>query len=395
MRIVSDAERRARIGRRHGLAPAHRHSDIASATAAMGAWHSTEASSVHLAIAARTREVTVADVDAQLYASRSLVRQLAMRRTLFAFPRHLHRAALASSSARVAATTRATWSKVLLSQGVTANADRWLASATRGVEELLSDGVPRSAREVAAHLPELGARVGLAEGTKWATTVSLAPNTLILLGAEGRIVRAANGGHWRLSKPMWTTMSGWLGGPPEPMEPREGWAALVAAYLSAFGPATEEDAAWWLGAPKGIVRTALADLAAEEVALEDGRRAWVHPDDVLDDLDAPDAWAALTPILDPTVMGWRGRGHYLAEADVPYLFDSVGNAGTTAWVDGRVVGAWTQDAGGRVLVVTRGHVAASRRRLLDAEAERLTAFLDGVRIGSPYAGRLARGEPMP
>jgi hypothetical protein len=362
----------------------------------MGLWHSTEPSSVHLAIAARTREVTVADVEAQLYETRGLVKQLAMRRTLFAFPRPLHAAALVSASARVAATLRTTWSRTVVSQGVTTNADRWLASVARDIEELLSDGVPRTAREVAAEVPALGARVGVGTGTRWATTVSLAPNTLHLLGAEGRIVRGPNAGHWRLSKPAWTPMADWLGRSPEPMEPRDGWALLVETHLSAFGPATEDDTVWWLGATKGIVRAALADLGAEQVSLEDGRTGWLLPDDDLADTDDPDPWAALTPVLDPTVMGWHGRGraHYLAEEDVPYLFDAVGNAGPTAWVDGRLVGAWVQDDAGRVSVVLRGRLPASRRRLLDVEAERLSAFLDGVRISSPYAGRLARGEPL-
>jgi hypothetical protein len=393
---VTDAQRRARIGRRHGLAPTHRHPDLASATAAMGVWHSTEPSSVHLAIAARTREVTVADVEAELYEARGLVKQLAMRRTLFAFPRPLHAAALVSASARVAAALRGTWSRTVVSQGVTADADRWLAGVAREIEQLLSDGTPRTAREVAAEVAALGSRVGVGTGTKWATTVSLAPNTLHLLGAEGRIVRGPNAGHWRLSKPAWTPMGHWLGGSPEPMEPREGWARLVGAHLSAFGPATEDDTVWWLGATKGIVRAALADLGAEQVSLEDGRIGWLLPDDDLADTDDPDPWAALTPVLDPTVMGWHGRGraHYLAEEDVPRLFDAVGNAGPTAWVDGRLVGAWVQDDTGRVSVVLSARLPASRRRLLDAEAERLTAFLDGVRIASPYAGRLSRGEPL-
>lgn len=395
VRTVTDTERRALIARRHGLAPAHRHPDIAAATAAMGAWHSTEPSSVHLAIAARTRGAGVAEVETELYGSRTLVKQLAMRRTLFAFPRTLLPAAVGSSSARVAATQRATWSKVLLGQGVTRDADAWLTRATREIEELLSDGRPRSAKEVAAELPVLGGRVELSGGTKWASVVSLAPNTLILLGAEGRIVRAENAGHWRRSAPQWTTMSGWLDGDLDPLEPRAGWASLVRTYLSAFGPATEDDAVWWLGATKGIVRTALADLGAEPVALEDGRPAWLLPGDDLADAEDPDPWAALTPVLDPTVMGWKERGHYLDEADRPHLFDSAGNAGATAWVDGRLVGGWYPDAEGVVRVVLLGRLPASRRRLLDAEAERVTALLDGATIPTPYVSSLVKGSRLP
>ena len=63
---------------------------------------------------------------------------------------------------------------------------------------------------------------------------------------------------------------------------------------------------------------------------------------------------ALLPVLDPTVMGWKERGFYLGPHG-PALFDRNGNAGTTAWVDGRIVGCWVQDAEGVV------HVDCSRR----------------------------------
>ena len=64
--------------------------------------HATEPASVHLAVAARSEGVTVADVDRALYDDRTLVKQLAMRRTLFAFPRDLLPAVWGSASARVA-----------------------------------------------------------------------------------------------------------------------------------------------------------------------------------------------------------------------------------------------------------------------------------------------------
>ena len=58
-------------------------------------------------------------------------------------------------------------------------------------------------------------------------------------------------------------------------------------------------------------------------------------------------WAALLPVLDPTVMGWKERDFYLGPHG-PLLFDTNGNAGTTAWWDGRIVGCWAQDPDGVV-----------------------------------------------
>ena len=93
-------------------------------------------------------------------------------------------------------------------------------------------------------------------------------------------------------------------------------------------------------------------------------------------------------------MGWKHRDFYLSAEDRPFLVDSVGNAAMTAWVDGRIVGGWAQDEAGRVHVVPRRTLPASRQRLLDEEAERLTAYLDGTIIPTPYGKRIAAGERL-
>lgn len=394
MRIVTDEQRRARIALRHGLAAAHRYPDIASATRAITAWHATDPGTVHLAIHARVQDVAVDDVERELNEARSLVKQLAMRRTLWAFPRGSYAAVLASSSARVAAAHRSTWHKRLVDGGVTDDPESWLATAGREVLDLLADGQPRSSTEVADAIPQLARRLELSPGTTWAATVSAAPNTLTMLAAEGAIVRAANGGHWRLSKPTWTLPKHWLGDVDAPMSASQGWDELVAGYLHTFAPATEDDIVWWLGATKSIVRAALKDIGAEEVRLEDGRTAYLGPGDRLDDTANPDPWAAITPTLDPTTMGWKHRDFYLSAEDRPFLVDSVGNAAMTAWVDGRIVGGWAQDEAGRVHVVPRRTLPASRQRPLDEEAERLTAYLDGTIIPTPYGKRIAAGERL-
>jgi hypothetical protein len=89
VRHIPDTERRARLARRHALAPEHRAADPEAATRALTVLHSTEPATVYLSVWARVDGVTVADVDRALYDDRSLVKQLAMRRTLFVFPRDL------------------------------------------------------------------------------------------------------------------------------------------------------------------------------------------------------------------------------------------------------------------------------------------------------------------
>jgi hypothetical protein len=138
-----------------------------------------------------------------------------------------------------------------------------------------------------------------------------------------------------------------------------------------------------LGATKAVVRKALAELGAVPVGLDHGGFGWLLPDD-LDEVPDRGHWAALLPVLDPTVMGWKERDFYLGPHR-ELIFDRAGNAGTTAWVDGRVVGCWLQDAAGAVKVHLIERVSKIGRRLLDAEAARLTEWLGGVRVGSIYS----------
>ena len=222
---------------------------------------------------------------------------------------------------------------------------------------------------------------------RW-SEVPIGPRVLTQLGSRGEIVRGRNAGHWRISRPAWTLMSRWLGEVPAPMDEAEGYAELVRRWLGSFGPGTEDDIVWWLGATKSAVRRALAAVDAVPVSLDRAGTGWVLPgDDGPVEPVAP--WAALLPVLDPTVMGWKDRSFFLGDAG-PQIFDRNGNAGTTAWWDGRVVGCWVQDADGRVVVVPLEDLPDEAGAALEVEAERLGAWLDGVRIGTVYPSPLMK-----
>lgn len=395
----TDERRRRRLALRHGLARPY--PSVGAAAEAMTALHATEAATVHLALWARVADLAVDDVESALYDERSLVKQLAMRRTLFAFPRDLLPAAWGSAAARVAQQQRAVVAKDLRGSGLPDDPDEWLAAASEAVLDALGDGKPRTTAQLREEVPQLATKVQRgAPGSRWAGEYPVAPQVMTMLGAEARVLRAENAGHWRLNKPTWTAAGDWLGDPlPAPLDAAEGYAALVRRWLWTFGPGTEADLVWWLGATKTIVRRALADVAAVGVALDDGATGWVLPDDAEGADGAEDAevapWAALLPTLDPTVMGWKERSFYLDAEHTPYLFDSNGNAGNTSWWDGRVVGCWVQDDTGEVRVLLREDVGTEASAALDAEAARLTAWLDGVRITNVYASPQMRSALLP
>ena len=206
---------------------------------------------------------------------------------------------------------------------------------------------------------------------------------LTQLGVEGALVRGENAGHWRLSKPRWTLMSDWLGDVPPAAKEDEGYAELVGRWLRSFGPGTEDDLVWWLGATKGAVRAALAALGAVEVSLDGGGTGWVLPDDV-DPEERVEPWAALLPVLDPTVMGWKERDFYLgAHAPAPVRQQRQRrHDGLVGRPHRRLLGAGRRRCG-RGPRCSRSCPKAALDAL-EAEAARLTDWLDGVRVGTVY-----------
>ncbi len=321
------------------------------------------------------------DVDNALYDQRSLVKQLAMRRTLFTFPRDLLPAAWSSASARVANTERARMAKDVVKAGIAVDGNDWLDRARAEVLTLLTDAPEGlSALEVRQAVPMTDVKVEGSAGEIWS-----APRVLTHLGATADIMRGANTARFPVSRPLWTLTRHWLDDAPIDLESADGYREIVRRWLHSFGPGTEDDIVWWLGSTKTVVRAALAELEAVAVSLDGGDTGWLLPDDVATVPD-PGPWVALLPVLDPTIMGWKNRDFYLG----PHrnqLFDTRGNAGTTAWVDGRVVGCWIQDAAGVVHVRVLESVSADAQRALDAEAVRLTEWLGGVKIGTGYVSQ--------
>jgi hypothetical protein len=389
VRVFTDTERRMRLARRHALAGPL--ASVEAAVEAMTCLHATEPASVHLAAFARCG-AGIGAIDKALYDDRTVVKQLAMRRTVFAFPRDLLPAVWGSSAARVAAQQRDQLARQVVKAGVTDDGPAWVEATTAAVLATLHERGPLTTTQLRAELPALAERLVISPGKKYGGEFPVAPRVLTTLAASGAIVRGANDGGWKTSRPRWTVTTDWVDvGPALPES--EGYAALVRSWLRTFGPGTEADIGWWLGATRSAVRRALADVAAVEVGLSHGT-GWVLPDD-LDDVEPVEPWAALLPALDPTTMGWRERGFYLgdhARQMTQRLFDTNGNAGPTAWWDGRIVGGWTQLQDGTVVVVPAERLGRAATRALDASARRLTTWLDGDVVKSIYQSPLVRAS---
>lgn len=387
MRTIGVEERRTRLARRHRLAPGGRGGDVVDAARSVVCLHGTDPATVYLSAWARVEAMTVADMDRALYRERSLVKHLAMRRTLFVFPRDAVGDAQAGASDRVAAAERRRLVRDVEREGLHADGQAWLDEASREVLAALSGGREARSAELRREIPLLEGSFAYGEGRSWGGKISIGPRVLTVLSAAGRIVRASNDGPWYTSRPRWASMEDWLGEELAAPSEGEGVAGLVKRWLRAFGPGTAADVKWWLGSTVTAVRRALADIGAVEVDLA-GQTGYLLPDD-LEPTDPVEPWVALLPPLDPTTMGWYERDWYLGPHR-EHLFDTSGNAGPTVWWDGRIVGGWRQDGAGAVVVQMLEDVGGDALQAIEDEAARLTEWLDGTRVLPRFPSPLFR-----
>ncbi len=387
MRRFTIAERRARLAVRHGLAPAHRAVDVVAATNRVVCLHATDPVTVYLSAWARVDSLTRDDLGHALYTDRSLVKHLAMRRTLFVVARDLLGVVRDAAGSRVAESESRRLAADVEKAGLVADGRAWLAAAQAATLDTLDAMGEATSTQLRDAVPLLQFATTYAPDKPYGGQIPVGPRVLTTLSAAGHILRASNLGGWSVSRPTWATTRHWLGAEPAHVPETDARAELVRRWLYAFGPATEADLKWWLGGTLATTRAALAQVGAIEVNL-DGVRGVVLPDD-LDEVPEVAPWAALLPALDPTTMGWFAREWYLGPHR-PQLFDTNGNAGTTAWWDGRIVGGWHQDPDGAVkvhLLEDVGHAAATALR---SEAERLTIWLDGARPLPRFPSPLSR-----
>ena len=284
---------------------------------------------------------------------------------------------------------RARLVRMLEEQGVAprGRGEAWLARVEAATLAAIAARGEATARELTAEVPELGAKLTVGEGKTWAGTMGVSTRVLFLLATEGPIVRTRPLGTWTSGQYRWATTEHWLGAPLAEIDHAQACSELLGRWLRSFGPATMTDIRWWTGWTAAQAKATLVALDAAAVRMGDDT-GYVLPDD-LEPVGDVDPWVALLPGLDPTTMGWKDRGWYLGD-HAAELFDRNGNAGPTVWANGRAVGAWGQTEEGDVAVELFARLDAASRRRLDAERERLAAWLGDVRIRPRFATPLGK-----
>jgi hypothetical protein len=130
------------------------------------ALHASDPASVYLSVLARSSASTLADVSAAMYERRTLVRWMAMRRTLFLLPRADVPVVQATISTPLAAVLRRRLLSQLKRNGteppVDGDLETWLSSLQGRVEHALRARGGATGNELAADVPAL--RTGAAGG---------------------------------------------------------------------------------------------------------------------------------------------------------------------------------------------------------------------------------------
>ena len=163
---------------------------------------------------------------------------------------------------------------------------------------------------------------------KWVVEQSAGARVLPQLAMEGRLVRGRPRGTWISPQFRWVTTEDWLGGPIEELDVAAAQAELLRRWLAAFGPATETDMRWWTGWTARETRAALAAIPHAEVDL-DGATGYVLAGRPRADASPPSRPPRCCPRS--TRRRWAGRSATGTSArTAPTLFDSNGNAGPTS-----------------------------------------------------------------
>lgn len=385
---ASVTHRRARLLSRHKLSvPA---ATVAAAADAMVALHATDPLTVYLSARARVPSATAEAVDEALYTEREIVRMLGMRRTVFAVPAPLLPVVQRACTDDVARRLRRQLERALASGGVgDGDAATWLRELGDGVLRALAARGSATGAQLSADEPRLRTQLVYGPDKSYGGPANITSRVLVLLAAEGHMIRGPRRGGWSSGQFEWVSPDAWLGGAPggSGLDPAAARAELARRWLLAFGPAPVSDLQWWAGWTGAQTKAALAALPVCEADLDGQPGVLLAGDDAFDAEPAP--VAALLPALDPTPMGWQAREWFLGPHG-PALFDRTGNIGPTVWWEGRIVGGWAQRASGEVAYRLLEDIGSDGATAVATEAARLESWLGPARVTPRFRTPLER-----
>ena len=347
-----------RVGRHRLASPAGTPVEVTSALAGV---QTQVATSAHQVLAVRCASPEGIDLDRLLWTDRALVKTWAMRGTLHMLPAAEWPEWVALLRTREWRITPA-WVKY---HGVTAEE---LDAVTAVVPEALAGG-PLTRDELADRVAGLTGHAHLAEQLRSGWTAVFKP-----AAAQGLLCQGPpRDGNITFVDPV-----RWLGKQatrPAP-DPDEAVAAVLARCLDAYGPATVQDVARWLGVQPKPARLLLARHADSLVQVDlAGQKAWLTPDGAAAIAGAaPPEGVWLLPGFDPYVLApISHRAEIIPARKVDAVSRTAGWISPVLLVDGRIAGTWEPSTARGVTTVTVTPFAKLPKRVVTAARAHLEA----------------------
>lgn len=361
------AEASARRLERNHLTDATRTDDPARIAADVLGVHAQVMSAAELSIGVRSETLTRTGVRTALWTDRTLVKTRGPRGTV-------HLLATADLPMWTGALSAVPGARSPFPPEA-----RMTAEQTEQVVAAIGDAVVDAELTVDELTDAIVARVGAWAGDRvmeafqdkwprWRQAESIATNRGVMCFGPDRGRRAT-----------YTSPRRWLPG-FRPAPAKEALAALVRRYLDAYGPATPQQFARWLGAPADWA----AELFARQDDLEevdvDGARVWIARG--AGEAAVGESVVRLLPYFDAYLIGCHPRAKLFPgrAAERALTGGQAGNV-PALLVDGLVAGVWHQRRSGRKVAVTVEpliRLSARQREGLTAQAVRIGLILEGT-----------------
>jgi hypothetical protein len=173
-------------------------------------------------------------------------------------------------------------------------------------------------------------------------------------------------------------------------------ATVITRYLHAYGPATPQHFAQWIGAPPTWAAEQFDHHSRKLIKINfDGTPAWLAREDTeMPAGESAKGSVLLLPYFDAYAVGSHPRSRLFPGKAATRALAPSGQAGNypVLVIDGVVGGVWHQRRSGRRIDVTiepLPRLTADQRRALENQVERLGEILEGeprLTVGTVTAG---------
>jgi len=346
-----------------------RSNDIIQIVKGIAGLHATSPTTPYLSLFSRTRGFTREKLDDELYTKRTLGKIRYVRKTVYIILRDMIPTAFAATR-RMMEPASESYCKYL---GI--NQKEYQKASQRIMKILKGRGM--TAREVSKVL---------------GGTLSYSP-ILNLMCDQGLLMRGAPEKGWKSNIHTYYRFDEYFPSMNlNVVDEAEARKSVVKQYLASFGPATENDASWWTGFPKGQVRQIIKDLKDKityvDVSGVNGAYLMLSSDKTsLASEKPPEKHIVnILPSLDPYLMGYKDRERYLNREHYNFVFDRSGNATSTILLNGQVIGIWDfEETFIKIFLFSK--IETKTLKEIQAKAKRIGRFISGneVKIKECYS----------